>query len=391
MHRLKGIVFYGRGCINSRGHAFVKTSDFKYWLGCKHYTERTELRLYLSRHLKSQQEYSSQVSEITDDVRLYRQGWPLANLRLLVENFSLIWKSNKKMVHFFYFPNSLNFLLFVYAKFLGRRVVSYWGNDWERVGRLASSQESASLASKLKVGFYKFAQTYCVRKSDLSIFAGKQLFRKYQVISRNALETKPFLMLDKDDISTRTDTCNKLPIQILYVGTFTTRKGVTDIIPVARRLRSGGINFMFNLVGQGPLMTKLTQQIKENNLEDHVSFIGYIGEKSKLQKIYEKSDILFLPSHMEGFPRVVYEAMGQHLPIVCTNVGSIPLMLEHTKNAMICEPGNIEQFATSIRQLIADTRIRKEMLESNNQLLLKWLDELPATQHCKKLKEIFHD
>ncbi len=391
MNKLDGIVFYGRGCINSHGHVFVKTSDYKYWFGCKVYTKKIELRLFLSRHLKSQQEYSSAISEIADDVRQYNQGWPFANLRLLLENFSLIWKSNKNLIHFFYFPNSINFLLFVYAKFLGRRVVSYWGNDWERVGHLASIQNSTSLVSKLKVKFYKFAQHYAVRKSNLSIFAGKQLFFKFQEISINALETKPFLMLDKEDISTRLDTCNKLPIQILYVGTFTARKGVADIIPVAKKLRSKGISFRFNLVGQGPLMESLVQQVKEKDLENHVSFAGYIGGKSKLQKIYQESDILFLPSHMEGFPRVVYEAMGQHLPIVCTNVGSIPMMLEHKINAMICEPGNLKQYVASIGQIITDSLTRRKMLENNHELLLKWLDEVPATQHCKKLEEIFYD
>ncbi len=59
-------------------------------------------------------------------------------------------------------------------------------------------------------------------------------------------------------------------------------------------------------------------------LEDLFDVPGWISDQEKIEEIYRKSIVYILPSYNEGMPMSILEAMSYGLPIISTDVGSIP-------------------------------------------------------------------
>ena len=102
------------------------------------------------------------------------------------------------------------------------------------------------------------------------------------------------------------------------------------------------------IVGEGPEREKLESRIKNYELEDKIILAGSIPEACKYLPAF---DIFVLPSVKEGFPYALLEAMAAGLPIIATDVGAIPEILENKKTGLIIEPANAFILATSIRNL----------------------------------------
>lgn len=389
--RKGSIVFYGRGCAYTEEGQYVKESDFQYWQNCCDFFDQVELRLLESPYVTSSKEYSASVRDFRGTALTFRRCGLKASMAMLCTNVKHIWRSSKSIVHFFYFPNTLNVPLFIFAMILRRNTVSYWGNDWGQVGKLFAQQVHNSLRTRLMTYFYRAAQRFISRTSGLAIYAGKQLYEKYGLGLKHALETKPFIMLSRDDMFFREDTCTAESIVIMYAGTFTARKGVMDIVPVVRQLQEKGLNVKMLMAGKGQYEEKLRAAVKVEGLEGAFEFAGYVGDASVLRDMFRQSDILLLPSYMEGFPRVIYEAMSQSLPVVCTKVGSVPARLTDRKNAMLCDPGDTTAMAAAIEALVAEPTLRHAMIETNRKFFEDMCDEKPAPQHARSIHEIFYE
>lgn len=105
---------------------------------------------------------------------------------------------------------------------------------------------------------------------------------------------------------------------ILFVGHVMKRKGCEEIISIARKMP----NKNFTMVGH------LSDEIKKISKPKNVSFLGELPH-SKIVDIMNKHDLFLFPTHTEGFPNVILEAMICGMPIVSTNVGAIPDMIEN--------------------------------------------------------------
>ena len=78
-------------------------------------------------------------------------------------------------------------------------------------------------------------------------------------------------------------------------------------------------------------------------------------------EIYPQADVFVIPSHGEGFPNSMLEAMGASLPIVATPVGAIPEVIENGKQGFVVELGDIQALQKSIETLVRDRNMRLHM------------------------------
>jgi len=80
------------------------------------------------------------------------------------------------------------------------------------------------------------------------------------------------------------------------------------------------------LIGDGPQRASLASLARELGVADRVTFCGW---QECTQDFYPAMDVLLLPSHTEGLPNVVLEAMVNRVPVVATQVGAVPDVLVH--------------------------------------------------------------
>jgi glycosyltransferase involved in cell wall biosynthesis len=387
MKNSRNIYYCGRGAVKEDGVLYVKQSDYDYWSECSKYYTNINLFIYISPYLKTKNEYSFSLENFNGNVFSYNILSTFRKIRSIASITFKMARSPRNSIFFFYFPNSVNIVLYILAKIMGKKTVTYWGNDWELVGAVLSKQVPG--VSKFRPHIYGFAQRSIIKLSNLVIFAGKHTSNKYQKYASQSIDTRPFISIKKEDVFYREDTCLGDVINILYVGTFTERKGIWDLLDIFKILNDEK-NIKLTLVGCGKLNGEIIKKIKLYNLQDKIEMAGYIGDINELKSCYQKSDIFVLPSYIEGFPRVLYESMSQCLPIVSTDVGGIPHLLVNNENALLCKAGDIECMVRKLLKLIELPSLRKKMIKNNVKLFEEIASDSPGKQHSLAIRRIFH-
>lgn len=114
------------------------------------------------------------------------------------------------------------------------------------------------------------------------------------------------------------------------------------------------------IVGDGPEMEKLNQEIVRLQIADRVTFAGRIPN-SEMPKYYAASDIVVLPSLMEGTSVAGLEAIATGKPLVGTNVGGNPQIIADGETGILVPPKNPEELAHAITSLLSDKGKRTAM------------------------------
>ena len=154
---------------------------------------------------------------------------------------------------------------------------------------------------------------------------------------------------------------NKTPV-ILFFSNLFIAKGVFDFLETLSILRDRGVKFTGLIYGQEGDVGKqqLDLAIKDMALSDHVSYGGEVTGPEKYE-IFQKSDILFFPTHIENFPGVVLEAMQLSLPVVSVYVGSIPEIVIEGETGYLYDRGDNIVAADRVEELISNTDLRIKM------------------------------
>jgi glycosyltransferase involved in cell wall biosynthesis len=144
--------------------------------------------------------------------------------------------------------------------------------------------------------------------------------------------------------------------ELIYLGWYIREKGVYELVDAIKILKENGIEVHLNFYGTKQI-EQLTTYVHENNLNDVVSVHGWIDGEDKLRALHA-STLLVLPSHSEGIPNVILEAMATKTPIVATCVGGIKEVLRCGENALIVEVNNAADLSEKIARMLGDRELR---------------------------------
>ncbi|MDP3143643.1 MAG: glycosyltransferase family 4 protein [Candidatus Omnitrophota bacterium] len=136
------------------------------------------------------------------------------------------------------------------------------------------------------------------------------------------------------------------------------QKNPADFIKSAQMILSAQPNTKFLLVGDGMLRPQLEKKIKENNLQENISILGW---RRDVNRILPQLDVLVLTSLWEGLPMVFLEAMACSKPIVAYNVGGAAEVIKDGVNGFLVPAGDVEDFANKVSLLLEDKELRQNM------------------------------
>jgi glycosyltransferase involved in cell wall biosynthesis len=151
------------------------------------------------------------------------------------------------------------------------------------------------------------------------------------------------------------------PGRVIAVGRFVKQKGFEYLLHAAHELKSRGIKFEIELVGDGeeaPLLRSLAHQLDIANL---VKFRGWVPADDVPDAI-SKATVLVHPSPDlgDGVPNVVKEAMAVGTPVIGSMVAGIPELLDHGNYGVLVPPKNITALADAIQTMLADDAGREK-------------------------------
>ena len=145
------------------------------------------------------------------------------------------------------------------------------------------------------------------------------------------------------------------------VGELNQNKGHRYMIEALAELKNTLPDFIFILMGEGEDRQKLQALIASKGLEKQVFLLGYVHNAS----LYLKGlDIFTLVSVKEGLPYAIIEAGRAQLPIIASDVGNIPDLIDDMRSGILIKPKNTREIAESIRFLIHHPEKRLEFAEN---------------------------
>ena len=164
------------------------------------------------------------------------------------------------------------------------------------------------------------------------------------------------------------------PFRILYVSTIDMFKHQWAVAEAVANLRRKGFPIVLDLVGSSykPALKKLNERLEK--LESSSEFINYLGQVPyiELHKLYASADLGLFASTCENMPNILIELMASGLPIVCSNYGPMPEVLQD--NGVYFNPENPADIENSILRMIKSPLLRSEKseLSFNSSSLYSW-------------------
>jgi N-acetyl-alpha-D-glucosaminyl L-malate synthase BshA len=137
---------------------------------------------------------------------------------------------------------------------------------------------------------------------------------------------------------------------VTHISNFRPVKRVPDVVRVFARINRE-LPARLLLVGDGPERGKAQEMAEAEGVADQVLFLG---KQNSVAELLSCSDLFLLPSEMESFGLVALEAMACGVPVVATNTGGVPEVVEHGVSGYLAPIGDIDAMAEAGVQLLSD-------------------------------------
>lgn len=142
------------------------------------------------------------------------------------------------------------------------------------------------------------------------------------------------------------------------------QKRPLDVVKIGQKLREDGYDAETVLIGSGPLSEQCSQYIAQHDIEG----VHLLGFRDDALRLASEFDVFLIPSEFEGLPISILEAMHLGIPVVGSNVGGIPELVQHGKTGYVVEKGNIEEFVDRVGTLLEKPSILDNMSEESVRL-----------------------
>ena len=210
--------------------------------------------------------------------------------------------------------------------------------------RHGENSPQATRARELEKAVFREAEAVVVTTLSMS----NEIQRRYS-ISKDKIEIIPNYVLT--DIF-RPDHSRKRLKRVGFVGRLDKQKNPLALLEAIK-----GLDLELIMVGNGPLMEELRDYTREEQLQ--VRFMGNVPHLC-LPAVLNTFDLFVLPSHYEGHPKTLLEAMACGLPVIGANAPGINEIIIHGENGLLCGTST-EEIRSRIEELIVDTCLRAHL------------------------------
>lgn len=147
---------------------------------------------------------------------------------------------------------------------------------------------------------------------------------------------------------------------IAYVGRVERDKGIFELISMFVEVASGLRDTRLLVVGDGAECDAVRSRLAASGLLDRLHWLGR-RPPEEVAELLAASDLFCFPSHGEGMPNALLEAMATELPSVATRVGGVPEAIRHGVEGLLVERGDEAALIREVRSLLGDPSARMRM------------------------------
>jgi glycosyltransferase involved in cell wall biosynthesis len=222
----------------------------------------------------------------------------------------------------------------------------------DRKMRLYNQLDRWSLAAADRV------VTVC--RSFADVLAGTGVRRERIAVLPNAVEEAPAPAPEEALDLRRRMGIRQGERVILTVGRFSREKAQADLVRASACLRRThpGLAFRVVLLGDGPLRREVERAAEAAGLSGAFLFAGH---QRDVRFYFGMADLFVLPSHSEGSPNALLEAMASGVPVVATSVGGVPETVEGGENGLLVPRADPQALAEAIGRLLVDDALARRL------------------------------
>jgi glycosyltransferase involved in cell wall biosynthesis len=173
-------------------------------------------------------------------------------------------------------------------------------------------------------------------------------------------------------------------LRVLFLGRLEPAKGVFELIRAFAQARSQVPRLRLMLAGEGN-RAEVLRLARELGVLDAIELLGWITGTNKDEWL-DRCHIFALPSHVEGLPVSMLEAMAAGQAVVVTRVGSIPEVIQHGQNGWLVPPAEVQPLAQALITLATQPELRLQLAQRARQDVEQ---VFAAEQVCEQLGALY--
>jgi glycosyltransferase involved in cell wall biosynthesis len=215
----------------------------------------------------------------------------------------------------------------------------------------------------LKVRLYNQLDRWSLRTCDFTVTVSHEFAKR--LVGRSARRDRIFVVpnavqheIYHPDVKRSEEARQKLNLSpdelvVVAIGRLSPEKGHRYLIDAVAKINSTApqMNLQVLIAGEGPSGVQLKRQIDKLGLAHKIRMMGYCSDIKPLLSV---ADLFVLPSLSEGSPNALLESMAASVPIVATNVGGVPELVDDGESAVLVPAANAEILGKSILELLQD-------------------------------------
>ena len=182
----------------------------------------------------------------------------------------------------------------------------------------------------------------------ITAFVCLTYFVKQKLVESGIQDWKIFIRPHFMDTSSVAPSCGK-GRYALYLGRISPEKGIWTMVRAFQELK--GVTL--KIAGTGPMEAALRRYLTANAVEN-VELVGFRKGNDKWQLLADSLFVVLPSECYETFGLVVLEAYAAGKPVVASNLGSLPYVVEDGKSGVLFEPGNAEDLIEKVNRLLAN-------------------------------------
>jgi glycosyltransferase involved in cell wall biosynthesis len=188
-----------------------------------------------------------------------------------------------------------------------------------------------------------------LRRRSTTVVHGVDLSRSDSLIARR----QELRTLVRSELGVEHD-----ELLFLTVANLRPEKGYDVLLAAARSIADSGLPIRIAAVGRGPLSEILHARHAEFGLGDRFQFLG---QRDDVPQLLAGADAFVLASLQEGLPVALMEATSVGLPIVASDIGGVPQILENEVDALLVTPGDPAMLCQAMKRLSSDPELRERL------------------------------
>lgn len=245
---------------------------------------------------------------------------------------------------------------------------------------------SDNIFSKYKYNHRNIKKIICVSDTIKTITANSIKDKSKLTTVHSGVDTNKFRDCDKQLL--KREFHLKDEIIIGNTSAIAPHKDYPTFINVAEEILKKKSNVKFFIIGDGPEKQNIESIIKEKGLETDIILTGF---RKDIADVLSSLDIFLITSETEGLGTSIIDAFAAGIPVVATNAGGIPELVEHNKTGYLAKIKDTESIAEGILKIIDNKKFRDNIIAGAKLKLKGFTKENTALETYEVYKEVIKD